>query len=278
MDNHYSVFMNALSTLTPPQLSDLVASISALLQRHNRRLATLLSSPALFSLTLRHLESLSLHHKSLLIAQHLLSSLTHLSHFMHTKTSAPSYSASNIKLRDLDAVLLLLLFCELRQHDPTALEAEPSKWRLVLCNYYMYNTMLTFSSMIVSDTEVLNKFVELLSKFLKFVGVVDCDGSGKEGKEVAAAAAVVVALPSVEVTGGGKECVICKEEMKQGRDVCKMPCTHLFHWMCILPWLRKTNTCPCCRYRLPSDDVSGEIERLWEVLVKMGSGSHSFGY
>lgn len=130
--------------------------------------------------------------------------------------------------------------------------------------------------MVVSDIEVLNKFVELLSKFLKFVGVFDCDGSRKEGKEVAAAAAVVVALPSVEVSGGGKECVICKEEMKQGRDVCELPCTHLFHWMCILPWLRKTNTCPCCRFRLPSDDISGEIERLWEVLVKIRSGSNAF--
>ncbi|KAK1403442.1 E3 ubiquitin-protein ligase SGR9, amyloplastic [Heracleum sosnowskyi] len=276
MDNHYSVFMDALSTLTPSQLSDLIASISALFQRHNRRLATLLSSPALFSLTLRHLESLSLHHKFLLIGKHLLSNLTHLSHFMLTKTSGPSFPASHIKLRDLDAVLLLLLFCELRQHDPSALEVKPSEWRIVLCNYYVYNTMLTFSSLVVSDIEVLNKFVESLSKFLRFVGVIDCDGSGKEAKEVAAAAAVVVALPSVEVSGGGKECVICKEEMKQGRDVCKLPCTHLFHWMCILPWLRKTNTCPCCRFRLPSDDISGEIERMWEVLIKIGSGSNSF--
>lgn len=195
---------------------------------------------------------------------------------MHTKTSAPSYSSSNMKLRDLDAVLLLLLFCELRQHDPSALDVESSKWRTILCNYYVCNTMLTFSSMDVSDTEILNKFVVLLSKFLRFVGVIDCDGNPKEGKEVAAAAAVVVALPSVEVNGSGKECVICKEEMKKGREVCKLPCTHLFHWMCILPWLRKTNTCPCCRFRLPSDDVSGEIERLWEVLIKIGSGSNSF--
>lgn len=181
-----------------------------------------------------------------------------------------------MKLRDLDAVLLLLLFCELRQHDPSALEVEPSKWRIVVSSYYVYNTMLTLSSIVVSDIEVLNKFVDLLSKLLRFVGVVDCDASGKEGNQVAAAAAAVVALASVEVSGGGKECVICKEDMKQGRDVCKMPCTHLFHWMCILSWLRKTNTCPCCRYRLPSDDISGEIKRLWEVLIKMGSGRNSF--
>lgn len=98
-------------------------------------------------------------------------------------------------------------------------------------------------------------------------------GGGKNGREVATSVAAVVALPSVEVREGGKECVICKEEMKEGRDVCELPCDHLFHWMCILPWLMKRNTCPCCRHRLPTDDVFSEIEQLWEVLVKMGGGN-----
>lgn len=113
-------------------------------------------------------------------------------------------------------------------------------------------------------------FVETVVRCWRLVGALDC-GGGKEVGEVAASAAMVVALPSVEVRVGGGECVICKEEMRIGRDVCVLPCQHLFHWMCILPWLGKRNTCPCCRFRLPSDDVFGEIQRLWEVLVKMGS-------
>lgn len=111
-------------------------------------------------------------------------------------------------------------------------------------------------------------FVETVSRCWRLVGALDC-GGGKEAAEVAASAATVVALPSVEVRHDGRECVICKEEMGIGRDVCELPCQHLFHWMCILPWLGKRNTCPCCRFRLPSDDVFGEIQRLWEVLVKM---------
>ncbi|KAK8491695.1 hypothetical protein V6N13_030114 [Hibiscus sabdariffa] len=95
----------------------------------------------------------------------------------------------------------------------------------------------------------------------------------KERKEVAASPAEVVALPSVEVRGGGVECVICKEEMREGREVCKFPCQHLFHWVCILPWLKKRNTCPCCRFQLPCDDIFGEIQRLWGVLVKAGGKS-----
>ncbi|CBI32642.3 unnamed protein product, partial [Vitis vinifera] len=96
-------------------------------------------------------------------------------------------------------------------------------------------------------------------------------GDVELGKFVGASTASVVALPSVEVSDGGVECVICKEEMRQGRDVCELPCEHLFHWMCILPWLVKRNTCPCCRFQLPSDDVFAEIERLWDVVVKSSS-------
>lgn len=116
-------------------------------------------------------------------------------------------------------------------------------------------------------------YIEMVTRCLRFVSVMGSCGSGGENykveKDLPASVPAVVALPSVEVTGG--ECAICKEEMKQGRDVCELPCQHLFHWMCILPWLRKNNTCPCCRFQLPTDDVFAEIQRLWEVLVKMSS-------
>lgn len=131
--------------------------------------------------------------------------------------------------------------------------------------------MLTLSGIGFSNSEVLIKYIELVTKCRRFVSIMGNYSSVKEGREVSTSAAAVVGLPSVEVRVGGKECVICKEEMKEGRDVCELPCDHLFHWMCILPWLMKRNTCPCCRHRLPTDDVFGEIERLWEVLVKMGA-------
>lgn len=95
---------------------------------------------------------------------------------------------------------------------------------------------------------------------------VSCRG-GKKG----ASAETLVELPTVDLKEGGRECVICKEEMKVGRDVCKLPCEHLFHWRCVLPWLKNNDMCPCCRYRLPSDDVFGEIQRLWEMLIKLGA-------
>lgn len=272
-----SIIMEALSSLTPSHLSDLIQSISSFFHLLCRRLHSILSVPTLFNLTLQNLQSLSLREKSLLIARHLLTNLTILTTSVINTTSSLSSSSTvhSVKLRDLDAVALLLLLCELRQHCPEILEIHPSHWRGVLSSYYVSNNTLNLSGIEVSSAQILIKYVEMVTKCKRFVNAMCC--RGKESRDVATSEAIVVALPSVEVmSSDGRECAICKEEMKEGRDVCKLPCDHLFHWMCILPWLRKRNTCPCCRLRLPTDDVFGEIERLWEILAKMGGNGLRF--
>ncbi|KAK2647666.1 hypothetical protein Ddye_015155 [Dipteronia dyeriana] len=263
-----TIIIAALSTLSSSKLSDLTHFILSLTNRHLRRLSAVLSSPSLFFLTLRHLHSLSLHDKTLLIARHLLSSLHHFTSLFES-TPPPPPPSSSVRHRDLDAVLLLLLLCEVHQQNPDALQGISSgKWRAVLSQLYS-DTMLTLTG---SGGNVLMQYIEMVTRCRRFIGVMARENGGKEWKEVAASPAAVVALPSVEVRGGGGvECVICKEEMREGRDVCELPCEHSFHWMCILPWLRKRNTCPCCRFRLPTDDVFGEIQRLWELLVKASS-------
>jgi hypothetical protein len=43
------------------------------------------------------------------------------------------------------------------------------------------------------------------------------------------------------------DCTICKERYK-GRDyTIGLHCRHVYHLLCLLPWLLKTNTCPTCR-------------------------------
>ncbi|XP_059298222.1 E3 ubiquitin-protein ligase SGR9, amyloplastic-like [Lycium ferocissimum] len=275
-----AIIMSSLSTLTPLQLSKLTHHFSSVYHRYHHRILSLLSSPTLFSLTLHHLNSLSLHHKSLLIGRHLLSKLAILTYFMQKNTILPPRSTTSMNLRDVDAVLLLLLLCNLRQHEPGALDAPPSCWRDILRDY-MAKDILKLSNIEGSSSEVILKFIELVAKCKDFVNAMAYDGGdqgysygeGKEGKKLAASVAVVVALPSVEASGGENECVVCKEDMKLGRDICKLPCDHLFHWKCILPWLKKTNTCPCCRFQLPSDDVFAETQRLWDVLAKMSGAT-----
>ncbi|XP_054782886.1 E3 ubiquitin-protein ligase SGR9, amyloplastic-like [Prosopis cineraria] len=260
-----ATILAALSALPPPHLSDLIHSIASVVHHHHLRLASVLSSQSLFSLALHYLHSLSLPQKSLLIARHLLSFLHILTR--HLQPPPPPLSALT-RQRDLDAVLLLLLFCDAHQHHPQALETPVCNWRRNLSRLFS-DKLLGMSSTFIGECSaaILIPCIEMVIRCRRLVGSMDC-GGGKGGGEVAASRAAVVALPRVEVRAGGRECVICKEEMRVGRDVCELPCQHVFHWNCILPWLSKKNTCPCCRFRLPSDDVLREIQRLWEVLVK----------
>ncbi|XP_059644271.1 uncharacterized protein LOC132286034 [Cornus florida] len=52
----------------------------------------------------------------------------------------------------------------------------------------------------------------------------------------------------------GLACAICKEFLSIGTVVNRLPCFHLYHPSCILPWLSARNSCPLCRYELPTDD------------------------
>jgi len=57
------------------------------------------------------------------------------------------------------------------------------------------------------------------------------------------------------------ECSVCKEKF-QIREQCDLlPCKHFFHQDCIRPWLSLHNTCPICRYELPTDDTDYEAAK-----------------
>lgn len=47
------------------------------------------------------------------------------------------------------------------------------------------------------------------------------------------------------------DCSVCKDEYKAEEEVIELPCKHLYHPDCVLPWLKVRNTCPTCRYELP---------------------------
>ncbi|XP_042511402.1 E3 ubiquitin-protein ligase SGR9, amyloplastic-like [Macadamia integrifolia] len=252
--------MAAICTLNTHQFSDLIHSLSLEFRRHHHHLCSLLRSSTRFPLALHHLQTISLHQKALLIARYFLSTLTHLTRFFKT-----SSSFLKLNLSDLDAALLLMLLCEVHQQEPQALQGSPAEWHIGLNDYVMRSSLLTLAGLGESSSTVLTPYVDLTIKCRRFL---DAAGCGDEMvREVAASVAAVVALPSVEINGCGVECVICREEMREDREMCELPCEHLFHWMCMLPWLKKRNTCPCCRFQLPTDDVFGEIQRLWGILV-----------
>ncbi|XP_052197948.1 uncharacterized protein LOC127804899 [Diospyros lotus] len=81
-----------------------------------------------------------------------------------------------------------------------------------------------------------------------------------------AAKSVVENLPCVVVTKEELQehdlaCAVCKDEIMEEEKVTKLPCCHHYHGDCIVPWLSIRNTCPVCRYELPTDDLDYEHGR-----------------
>ena len=57
------------------------------------------------------------------------------------------------------------------------------------------------------------------------------------------------------------ECSICLTEVNEGEDTILLPCGHMFHDACVTKWLKIHNTCPLCRFELPTDDAEYERQR-----------------
>ncbi|KAL2653656.1 hypothetical protein R1flu_021784 [Riccia fluitans] len=83
-----------------------------------------------------------------------------------------------------------------------------------------------------------------------------------------ASKAEVAKLPVIDVTeevltriGESTECAVCREVLVVGDKMQEMPCKHSFHPDCLKPWLEEHNSCPICRYELPTDDREYELQK-----------------
>lgn len=74
-----------------------------------------------------------------------------------------------------------------------------------------------------------------------------------------ASKSAVEAMPTIQISQehlgtDAAQCAVCKDEFELGASVRQMPCRHMYHADCILPWLAQHNSCPVCRYEMPTDD------------------------
>lgn len=78
-----------------------------------------------------------------------------------------------------------------------------------------------------------------------------------------ASKSAIEAMPSINVDDALlkselAQCAVCKDDFELGTVVKQMPCKHVYHQDCVLPWLELHNSCPVCRYELPTDDPDYE--------------------
>lgn len=66
-------------------------------------------------------------------------------------------------------------------------------------------------------------------------------------------------------------CPICNEDFCMDETVLCMPCSHIFHNACVMPWLDMKQNCPVCRFQL--DNTLPTIQELElhtnEELIKL---------
>ncbi|KAL3745993.1 hypothetical protein ACJRO7_015015 [Eucalyptus globulus] len=56
------------------------------------------------------------------------------------------------------------------------------------------------------------------------------------------------------VENGDGCCSICLEELDGENKVIKIPCSHSFHFRCIIKWLKSNNSCPLCHSKVQVED------------------------
>jgi E3 ubiquitin-protein ligase RNF115/126 len=61
-----------------------------------------------------------------------------------------------------------------------------------------------------------------------------------------------------------KSCNVCYDEFSYEDEavLVQLPCKHIYHEGCLKPWLESHNTCPGCRFELPTDDIDYENNKL----------------
>lgn len=63
------------------------------------------------------------------------------------------------------------------------------------------------------------------------------------------------AMPTIKIANrhlrSDSHCPVCKDKFELGSEARQMPCNHLYHTDCIVPWLVQHNSCPVCRQELP---------------------------
>ncbi|CAH1432481.1 unnamed protein product [Lactuca virosa] len=96
-------------------------------------------------------------------------------------------------------------------------------------------------------------------RLLDQLSQIEINGLGR-AEHPPASKAAVESMPTIEISDSQVtselHCAVCKEAFVLGAEAREMPCSHIYHSDCILPWLNLRNSCPVCRHELPTDSTN----------------------
>ncbi|KAL6619644.1 hypothetical protein ACP70R_034783 [Stipagrostis hirtigluma subsp. patula] len=105
----------------------------------------------------------------------------------------------------------------------------------------------------MSDFLMGSGFERLLDQLAQ----IEAGGLARARDNPPASKAAVESMPTVTVdtshVAADAHCAVCKEPFDLGVEAREMPCSHIYHQDCILPWLALRNSCPVCRHEMPTD-------------------------
>ncbi|KAG1365800.1 E3 ubiquitin-protein ligase RDUF1-like [Cocos nucifera] len=113
-------------------------------------------------------------------------------------------------------------------------------------------------------------------------------GGGQGYDHLPASKSAIESMPTIEIAASHvsteSHCAVCKEPFELGTEAREMPCKHIYHQDCILPWLCLRNSCPVCRHELPSDvprrgspELDGNDDMVGLTIWRLPGGGFAVG-
>ncbi|KAJ7949079.1 E3 ubiquitin-protein ligase RING1-like [Quillaja saponaria] len=90
--------------------------------------------------------------------------------------------------------------------------------------------------------------------------------------------APIDSIPTIRITlsfleqldpGGIILCAICKDPIAVDAQAKQLPCKHLYHSDCIIPWLVNHNSCPLCRFQLSGKEEEASETRRFRRQLRL---------